>query len=93
MFFVYILFCCDKRLYIGFSANLKRRLSEHQNGLSKSTKFRRPLKLIYYECYTNKADAKAREIFLKSGAGHEQLKHQHKRMFAEISYKHAFQNK
>jgi putative endonuclease len=85
MHYVYILYSRkDKGLYIGYTANLKRRVREHQRGLSKSTKHRSPLTLIHYEAFQEKADAKAREKYLKSGYGREQLKSQLKRLFARL---------
>lgn len=73
--YVYVLLSLkDKNLYIGFTNNLKRRLKQHVNGEVESTKNRRPLKLIHYEYFVNKADGEAREEFLKSGYGHEQLR-------------------
>ncbi len=56
------------------TANLKRRLQEHARGEVRSTMHRRPLKLIHYEYFINKNDAEARERFLKSGFGRNQLK-------------------
>lgn len=74
-FYVYILFSFkDKKLYIGFTTELKNRLIEHASGRVTATKLRRPFKLIHYEYFINKADAKAREEFLKSGYGRKQLK-------------------
>lgn len=73
-YYTYILLAKDKRLYIGYSSNLKQRIKSHKLGKVYSTKNRRPLTLIHYEYFLNKADAKAREIFLKSGAGHNQIK-------------------
>jgi len=74
-YYVYILLSLkDKKLYVGFTKNLKNRLITHASGKVISTKNRRPLKLIHYEYFINLADAKAREVFLKSGAGHEQIK-------------------
>lgn len=64
----------DKKLYTGFTSNLKQRLQQHARGEVKSTKSRHPLKLIHYEYFINEADARAREIFLKSGFGRKQLK-------------------
>lgn len=49
-------------------------MSSHARGEIKSTKNRRPLKLIHYEYFINKNDAKAREVFLKSGFGRSQIK-------------------
>jgi putative endonuclease len=64
MFYVYILFSeLDKLLYTGFCDDLKSRFEKHQKGFVKATKHRRPLKLIYYESYSNELDARRREIF------------------------------
>lgn len=66
MFYVYVLKSSkDEELYIGSSNNLKRRLAEHQNGESFSTKFRRPFELVYYEAYKSEKDARERESALK----------------------------
>lgn len=48
-------------------------LQSDNEGFNTSTKYRRPLKLIYYEAYTSETDARQREKFLKSGRGHEVL--------------------
>ena len=74
-YYVYILLSLkDKKLYVGFTTNLKTRLVKHATGKVNSTRYRRPLKLIHYEYFINVTDAKAREVFLKSGAGHSQSK-------------------
>ncbi len=74
-YYVYILFNLqDKGLYIGFTTNLKERLTQHAKGEVPSTKLRIPFKLIHYEYFINKKDAKAREEFIKSGFGRKQLK-------------------
>jgi len=74
MYYVYILQSnIDNSLYTGYTANLKRRFSEHNQGLNISTKKLMPWKLIYYEAYNNQMDAKKREIFLKSGGGKKYL--------------------
>jgi putative endonuclease len=70
MYFVYILQSeKDKKRYIGFTENLERRLSEHNSGLAKSTRNRKPLKLIYFEEFENKADAMKREKEIKAKKG------------------------
>jgi len=75
-FYVYILYSLkDKGLYIGYTEELKSRLISHASGRNLATKLRRPLKLIHYEYFVNKVDAKAREVFLKSGYGRIQIKH------------------
>ena len=69
-FYVYILQSQkDKELYIGYTNNLKKRLEEHNKGLSFSTKIRTPLKLIYFEGCLNQDDAKRREHYLKTTQG------------------------
>jgi len=55
----------DKKLYIGSTNNVKRRLQEHNDGFSQSTKHRRPFILVYCESYLSKKDALAREKKLK----------------------------
>lgn len=74
-YYVYILYSYkDGGLYIGFTADLKKRLTLHTKGLVKSTKLRIPFKLIHYEYFVNMQDAKARERFLKSGFGKKQMR-------------------
>lgn len=69
-FYVYVLESLkDKERYIGYTNNLKRRLEEHKNGLSFSTKYRLPFKLIYFEGCLNENDAKRREGYLKTTQG------------------------
>ena len=77
MFYVYLLHShTDNGFYIGYSTDLKRRLSEHTKGASFATKSRGPWKLIYYEACTEAKDAKGRESYLKSGAGRRFLRMQ-----------------
>ena len=59
----------DGGFYIGYSANLPRRMAQHGTGKSMATAARRPWKLVYYEAYLNEADARGREKYLKSGGG------------------------
>lgn len=76
-FYVYVLKSLkDSGLYIGFTKNLTNRLKSHNKGLNISTKKRRPFDLIYFEAYLNKKDALGREVFLKSGSGHNFIKKQ-----------------
>ena len=80
MHYVYMLrSTTDNGLYIGYSANLRKRLSEHVRGKSFATSHRGPWKLIYYEAYLKREDALGRERYLKSGSGRKffrtQLRH------------------
>ncbi|MEK7599233.1 MAG: GIY-YIG nuclease family protein [Patescibacteria group bacterium] len=66
MFYVYVLQSLkDCKLYIGYSDDLKRRVQEHNSGKNKSTKHRKPFRLVYYEAYQSKLDAENRETNLK----------------------------
>jgi putative endonuclease len=66
MFFVYILKSRkDKSLYIGFTKDLRQRFKEHNSGLVRSTKSKRPWHLVYYESYSSRQDATKRESNLK----------------------------
>jgi len=70
MFYTYILISeKDDKFYVGYTDNLKRRIKQHNNGDVESTKYRRPLKLIYYEVCLNKKDAIHREKYLKTTYG------------------------
>ena len=66
----------DQKRYIGTTNNIEERLLEHKSGLVKSTKNRRPLKLIYTEEYEDKTESLRREKFFKSGQGREYLKNE-----------------
>ena len=76
MYYVYLLKSKkDDSIYIGYTNNLKRRLDEHNDGLSQFTKSRRPFELVYYEAYKAQTDAEVREKRLKLHAqGKVQLK-------------------
>ena len=82
MYYVYVLQSeADSGLYIGYSANLKQRLRQHEAGKAQATKHRRPWRLIYYEAYRDRRDAEGRERFLKSGAGRRHLMKQNAHWF------------
>jgi len=76
MYYVYILESKkDKKMYIGSTNDLKRRLQEHQNGKVQSTSYRRPLELVYFEAFRNEAQARRREMNLKHfGKAYQELK-------------------
>ena len=69
-FYVYVLKSeRDGKFYTGYTKNIKQRFEEHQKGRVKSTKDRRPLKLIYYEGCLSQQDATHREKYLKTFHG------------------------
>jgi len=85
MYYVYVLHSKkDNGLYIGCTKDLKRRFVEHNEGKSLSTKSRAPFVLIYYEAFLLNSDARAREKYLKSGYGREQLKGILKNLFKKF---------
>lgn len=75
MYYTYIIKSLkDKKIYVGHTDDLKRRFSEHNKGLVKSTKSRRPFELIYYESCNILEDAIKREKSFKTGFGRAYLK-------------------
>ncbi|EKB49669.1 GIY-YIG nuclease family protein [Cecembia lonarensis] len=84
MFYVYVLRSQkDKKFYTGFTKNLEKRLLEHNNGLSASTKYRIPFDLVYFEACLNQQDAMHREKYLKSTYGKRYLKNRLKNFLLE----------
>ena len=64
----------DGKLYTGSTKDLRKRLNQHNKGLSTYTKGRGPFNLIYYESCLSEEKARSRELFLKSGMGKRYLK-------------------
>jgi len=74
-YYVYILQSLkNDSLYIGYTLDLHKRFKEHNAGLSQATKPFKPWKLIFYEAFLNKIDAKNREEYLKGGYGRKTIK-------------------
>lgn len=70
IYYVYVLISHkDSKFYIGYTANLKARIQQHQNGQVISTKDRRPFALMYFEGHANKYDALKRELYFKTTKG------------------------
>ena len=83
-YYTYVLYSLkDKKLYIGSTKDLKQRINQHNHGKVLSTKYRRPLKLIFYEAFNNYKDARRDELFYKSGHGREILKEKIKNSFSK----------
>jgi len=75
MFYAYILQSeKDGRYYYGSTSDLKKRLKYHNSGKVRSTKHRRPLKLVYFEEFPTKTASLQREKFFKSIEGYFWLK-------------------
>lgn len=66
-FYVYLLQSIkDNDYYIGQTDNIQRRFDQHNNGYSKSTKTRRPFKLIGFEEFSSQNEARWMEYSLKN---------------------------
>ena len=73
-FWVYILQSeTTSKRYVGYTSDLKRRLSEHNAPVLGKRRYTRkqdgPWKMIHSEVYETRSEAMKRERFLKSGAG------------------------
>ena len=66
-FFVYILLCSDKSLYVGCTNNLEKRILQHNSSKSGAhyTKIRRPVVLKYSESFNTLIEARRRETEIK----------------------------
>jgi putative endonuclease len=64
----------DGRLYVGMSENVELRLKQHNKGMTTSTKFYKPWKLLFIEEYSTRVEAREREKYLKGGSGKEYIK-------------------
>ena len=74
MYNVYVLRSLKtNRRYVGLTNDLERRIEEHNNGKSRSTKGFLPWKLIHFEKFENRIEARKREKYLKSGIGRAYL--------------------
>ena len=65
--FLYVLRCNDETLYTGVTTDLDRRLDEHNNSLkgAKYTKTRRPVELVYWIDFEDRASAQKAEYKFK----------------------------
>jgi putative endonuclease len=64
---LYILHCADGRYYVGTTrSSLEKRVAEHNAGTFDGyTKWRRPVRLVFYEVFENAVDAIVMERRLK----------------------------
>jgi putative endonuclease len=65
--YTYILQCADGRLYYGSTNDLRQRLARHRSGRVHSTKWRLPVRLVYFEKCQTLEQAKQREHAFKNG--------------------------
>ncbi|MBW6492330.1 MAG: GIY-YIG nuclease family protein [Lentimicrobium sp.] len=70
MFLVYVIKSVNFDFtYVGLTANLERRIYQHNNRQGRSTKPYAPFTLIYSESFADRLLARKREKYLKSTAG------------------------
>ena len=75
MYTVYILKSLQMhRFYIGHAKDVMVRLSRHNKGLIRSTRFARPWGIVYTEVYSTKSAARKRELQIKSFKSGEGLR-------------------
>ena len=64
--FTYIVECSDHTLYTGWTNDLEKRITAHNEGKgAKYTKTRRPVRLGYFETFATKEEAMSREYRIK----------------------------
>jgi predicted GIY-YIG superfamily endonuclease len=71
MFYVYLIRSRSfpAQRYIGFTADLKKRIETHNAGGSAHTAKYRPWDLVSYHAFSNRRRAQEFEYYLKSGSG------------------------
>ena len=87
--YVYIIESQNDRThrYIGYTTDLRKRITDHNQGLNQSTKPFRPWKLIYYEACLNRDDAQRRERYSKTTQGWRLLQRRLKEYLYHIKSK------
>jgi len=78
--YVYLLECADGTYYTGITTDLQRREWEHNNDkkAARYTRARRPVKLVWFENQSSRANASKREFEIRN------LKREDKRRLANI---------
>lgn len=65
-YYIYVLLCNDQTLYTGYTTDVFKRFETHCQGKgAKYTKVRRPLKLLYFEEFSEKSAALKAEYAFK----------------------------
>lgn len=74
MNYTYIVRCKDDTLYCGWTNNLEKRITSHNQGTgAKYTRNRRPVELVYYETFDTKEAAMRREYEIKQMSHNQKI--------------------
>ena len=85
MYYVYAFYDKTRKIfYIGYTNDLKRRVSEHNQGKTQTTSRMSEKSLVYFEACLSKKDASDREKQLKTGFGRGYLKKRLKDYLAHL---------
>lgn len=85
--YVYILKMYNNKYYTGITQDLHKRIKQHNKGYSKSTKWYRPLKLIFATIAKDRKTARRLEVRIKNITAKRYLLHQrfrHNRPYSNI---------
>lgn len=78
-YYTYLVRCSDGSFYCGYAANPTARARVHNQGKgAKYTRSRRPVTLVYTECFDTKSEAMSRECQIKK------LTHNAKQLLVEM---------
>lgn len=69
MYYVYILKLKNKEFYIGYSADLKKRITQHKQNMVFTTKNSKGDELVFYAAFKTQKLAFDFEKYLKSSSG------------------------
>jgi putative endonuclease len=58
-------------IYVGLTNNIEDRVARHNGGRERTTRAYRPFEIVWTEVFETRAEARKREVFLKSGCGKE----------------------
>lgn len=74
MYVVYVLQDLEGVLYKGLTSNLDRRLAEHRQGKTKTTRRMKSFTVVYTKTFDNVYSARSFEKYLKTSAGRRYLR-------------------
>jgi len=74
-YYVYLARCIDNTLYTGYTINLKGRENKHNKGEGAVyTRYKRPVKIVYWEEFKTIKEAMRRERQIKGWSKHKKEK-------------------